>query len=64
MRASSVLVVSGAGASMALSDPAQRYAREAMFHLVQAQTGPVRSAELARYARPRRRLTASSRHAR
>lgn len=50
VRATSALVVAGAGASMARSDPAQRYAREAMFHLVQAQTGPVRAAEIARFA--------------
>ncbi|WP_198950847.1 acyl-CoA dehydrogenase family protein [Kineosporia sp. A_224] len=45
------LVVAGAGASMAASDPAQRKAREALFLLVQAQTRPARSAALGAFAR-------------
>jgi alkylation response protein AidB-like acyl-CoA dehydrogenase len=45
--ATTALVVAGAGASMALSNPAQRKAREAMFLLVQAQTRPARTAALA-----------------
>jgi len=51
VRASAALVAIGAGGSMALSSPAQRLAREALFHLVQAQTAPVRAATLRRLAR-------------
>lgn len=51
VRASAALVAIGAGGSMALSSPAQRLAREALFHLVQAQTAPVRTATLRRLAR-------------
>ncbi|MDQ6648716.1 MAG: acyl-CoA/acyl-ACP dehydrogenase [Actinomycetota bacterium] len=52
VRASAALVAVGAGGSMALTAPAQRLAREALFHLVQAQTGPVRTATLRRLAGP------------
>lgn len=48
-RAASALVVAGSGMSMSLSNPAQRWAREALFHLVQAQTAPVRRATLERF---------------
>lgn len=44
------LVAAGAGASMSLGHPAQRWAREAMFHLIQAQTPAVRAATLDRFA--------------
>ncbi len=44
--ATTALVVAGAGASMAITDPAQRKAREAMFLLVQAQTLPSRTVAL------------------
>jgi alkylation response protein AidB-like acyl-CoA dehydrogenase len=37
------------GAAMSLRSPAQRWAREAMFHLVQAQTQPLREALLATF---------------
>ena len=47
-RAASALVVTGAGTAMLRSNPAQRLAREAMFHLVQAQTPAVREATLRR----------------
>ncbi|MFC3688053.1 hypothetical protein [Aquipuribacter hungaricus] len=43
---SGALVAACAGAGMSLDAPAQRLAREALFHLVQAQTGPVREATL------------------
>jgi hypothetical protein len=49
--ATTALVVSGAGASMALEAPAQRKAREAMFLLVQAQTRQARTAALEAWAR-------------
>ncbi|GAC1326862.1 MAG: hypothetical protein NVSMB13_12640 [Mycobacteriales bacterium] len=52
LRATAGLVAIGAGGSMALTAPAQRLAREALFHLVQAQTGPVRTATLRRLAGP------------
>ena len=45
------LVAAGAGASMSLDHPAQRWAREALFHLIQAQTPAVRAATLERLAR-------------
>ncbi len=50
VRAATALVAASAGAGMARSSPAQRLAREALFHLVQAQTAPVRRATLARLA--------------
>jgi hypothetical protein len=49
VRATGALVTARAGASMRLSDPAQRWAREALFHLVQAQTAAGRAAGLAHY---------------
>jgi alkylation response protein AidB-like acyl-CoA dehydrogenase len=48
VRAATALVVAAGGAGMARSSPPQRLAREALFHLVQAQTPPVRRATLAR----------------
>jgi alkylation response protein AidB-like acyl-CoA dehydrogenase len=50
VRAATALVVASGGAGMSLSSPAQRLARESLFHLVQAQTPPVRRATLARLA--------------
>ncbi len=50
VRAATALVAASGGAGMSLSSPAQRQAREALFHLVQAQTVPVRRATLARLA--------------
>jgi alkylation response protein AidB-like acyl-CoA dehydrogenase len=47
--ATAALVAAGAGASMALTHPAQRWAREALFHLIQAQTAPVRAATMQRF---------------
>lgn len=43
----SAYVASVGGRAMDLAHPAQRWAREALFHLVQAQTRPVRHATLA-----------------
>jgi alkylation response protein AidB-like acyl-CoA dehydrogenase len=48
-RSAAALVTAGGGASMGRSHPHQRLAREALFHLVQAQTSPVRAATLGRY---------------
>jgi alkylation response protein AidB-like acyl-CoA dehydrogenase len=50
VRAATALVAASGGGGMARSSPAQRLAREALFHLVQAQTAPVREATLARLA--------------
>jgi len=43
------LVAANAGSAMALSSPAQRKAREALFLLVQAQTAPARAATMRRW---------------
>jgi alkylation response protein AidB-like acyl-CoA dehydrogenase len=42
LRASAALVAATSGSAMSRTHPAQRRAREALFHLVQAQTGEVR----------------------
>jgi alkylation response protein AidB-like acyl-CoA dehydrogenase len=49
-RATSALVAARAGGAVRLDDDAQRYARESMFQLVQAQTSVSRAATLARIA--------------
>lgn len=49
-RAAAALIVAGAGTSMLTSNPAQRLAREALFHLVQASTPAMREAVLGRMA--------------
>ena len=46
VRATTALVVATGGGALSLSAPAQRLAREALFHLVQAQTPAVRAATL------------------
>jgi hypothetical protein len=46
----SALVAANAGPAMAVGSPAQRKAREALFLLVQAQTGPARAATLERWS--------------
>ena len=51
----STLVVSLGGKAMAMSAPAQRWAREAMFHLVFAQTAGLREAVLAATPSPNAR---------
>jgi len=50
VRATTALVVATGGSAMSLSAAPQRHAREAMFHLVQAQTPAVRDATLQRLA--------------
>ena len=47
VRSAAALVAATGGSAMALAAAPQRLAREAIFHLVQAQTGPVREATLA-----------------
>lgn len=47
---SGALVAACAGGAMSLDHPAQRWAREALFHLVQAQTAPVRTQTLRVFA--------------
>lgn len=54
VRAATALVAATGGGAMALQAAPQRLAREALFHLVQAQTGPVREATL-RHLRERTR---------
>ena len=51
-RSTDALVAASGGGAMALSHPAQRLSREATFYLIQAQTGALRAATLARAAGP------------
>ena len=53
-RATDALVAASGGGAMSLEHPAQRLSREATFFLIQAQTGDLREASLARLARPAR----------
>lgn len=46
VRAATALIAARSGSAMLLSRPEQRWAREAAFHLVQAQTAEVRAAQL------------------
>ena len=46
VRAANTLVVARGGSGMLSASPEQRWSREATFHLVQAQTDAVRSAQL------------------
>ncbi len=52
VRAAAGLVAARGGSAMYASSHEQRWSREAMFHLVQAQTDDVRTAQLAAFARP------------
>jgi len=54
VRAAHALIAARAGAAMLLANPEQRWAREAAFHLIQAQTDAVRAAQLAAFGAPRR----------
>jgi alkylation response protein AidB-like acyl-CoA dehydrogenase len=49
VRATHALIAARAGSAMLLSSPEQRWAREAAFYLVQAQTDAVRTAQLAAF---------------
>jgi len=51
-QAASALVAVSGGKAMLLTSPPQRWAREALFYLVQAQTLPLRQNLLALYNRP------------
>ncbi|MGI8868699.1 MAG: acyl-CoA dehydrogenase family protein [Mycobacteriales bacterium] len=51
LRATAAAVTAGGGRAMALTAPAQRLARTALFLLVQAQTAEIRAAQLAPLAR-------------
>ena len=46
VRAAAALIAARSGSAMLLSSPEQRWAREAAFHLIQAQTAEVRAAQL------------------
>jgi alkylation response protein AidB-like acyl-CoA dehydrogenase len=50
-RATDALVAATGGRAMSLEEPAQRLSREATFYLIQAQTGALRAASLARAVR-------------
>ncbi|MGH9131834.1 MAG: acyl-CoA dehydrogenase family protein [Acidimicrobiales bacterium] len=50
-RSAIALIAATGGRAMALDHPAQRLAREAAFYAIQAQTGPIRAATLARLTR-------------
>jgi len=52
-RATDALVAASGGGAMSLEHPAQRLSREATFFLIQAQTGDLRAASLARLAEAR-----------
>jgi hypothetical protein len=47
--ATAAMVAATGGSAIALDNPAQRWAREALFFLVQAQTGSVRDEMLDRW---------------
>jgi alkylation response protein AidB-like acyl-CoA dehydrogenase len=51
LRSAYALVAAHGGRSMSLSHPAQRLLREASFYAIQAQTGELRRATLARLTR-------------
>ncbi|WP_214369498.1 acyl-CoA dehydrogenase family protein [Pseudonocardia sp. H11422] len=59
VRAAHALVAARSGSAMLLTSPEQRWAREAAFHLIQAQTAPLRAAQLAAFGAgtPLRRRT-------
>lgn len=52
VRSAGALVAAQAGSALLTTAPVQRWAREALFHLVQAQTAPVRAAQLWRAGMP------------
>ncbi len=53
VRAAQALVATRSGSALLSTSPEQRWAREAMFHMVQAQTDPVRRAQLDALGRSR-----------
>ena len=58
VRAAHALIAARSGSALLADSPEQRWAREAAFHLVQAQTAAVRAAQLTAF-RSRRAATAS-----
>ncbi|WP_051343074.1 acyl-CoA dehydrogenase family protein [Pseudonocardia spinosispora] len=52
VRATQALIAARAGSAMLLSSPEQRWAREASFHLIQAQTDSIRTAQLTAFGAP------------
>jgi hypothetical protein len=51
VRAAHALIAARSGSALLADNPEQRWAREAAFHLVQAQTAAVRAAQLAAFTR-------------
>jgi len=51
VRAAHALIAARSGSALLADNPEQRWAREAAFHLVQAQTAAVRAAQLTAFAR-------------
>ncbi len=51
VRATHALIAARSGSAMLLGSPEQRWAREAAFHLIQAQTAGVRAAQLSAFTR-------------
>lgn len=52
VRATATLIAARSGSALLTTSPEQRWAREAAFHLVQAQTATVRAAELTALSHP------------
>jgi alkylation response protein AidB-like acyl-CoA dehydrogenase len=52
VRTANALIAARSGSALLLSSPEQRWAREAAFHLIQAQTAGVRTAQLKAFACP------------
>jgi alkylation response protein AidB-like acyl-CoA dehydrogenase len=52
VRTAAALIAARSGSALLLTSPEQRWAREAAFHLIQAQTAGVRTAQLAAFAHP------------
>jgi hypothetical protein len=52
VRTANALIAARSGSALLLSSPEQRWAREAAFHLIQAQTTGVRTAQLKAFADP------------
>ncbi|WP_433558436.1 hypothetical protein ACQPWY_07710 [Pseudonocardia xinjiangensis] len=52
VRTANALIAARSGSALLLTSPEQRWAREAAFHLIQAQTAGVRTAQLAAFGRP------------
>jgi hypothetical protein len=53
VRTANALIAARSGSALLLTSPEQRWAREAAFHLIQAQTTGVRRARLTAFAHRR-----------